>query len=151
MGAGSGSQPSTLNSQPGPLHAAAQERHFIKRARQRFRLKLTHERYRHLVRKVVEVLPGTQFLGPGDTPQRTRWRIRAGGCVMAVVYDESTDRLVTCVPVYGTPDDQRSRQRERQRPDALRRWLAADHRAKQRRLATHRHKGGSARALEPQL
>lgn len=151
--AGSDPYPSTLSAQLGneiPVYAAAQESHFIKRARQRFGLKLTHERYRYLVRKVVEVLPGTRFVSPGDTPNRTRWRIRAGGHLMIVVYDETTDRLVTCVP-----DEIAAPRRERHgKPDPLRRWLAHDHKFMRRRLATtnnqHAHQRGD-RALNSQL
>jgi hypothetical protein len=77
--------------------AAADQAHFIRRAQERFGLKLTPERYAHLVRKVREVLPGTKYLY-ATSPVRTVWRIRAGGRPIRVVYDETTDRLVTCLP-----------------------------------------------------
>lgn len=85
---------------PTPLEtkAAADQAHFIRRARERFALKLTPERYAHLVRKVREVLPGTRYLY-ATSPTRTVWRIRAGGRPIRVVYDETTDRLVTCLPL----------------------------------------------------
>lgn len=75
----------------------AQEVHFCRRAKQRFGIKLTPERYRHLIRKVQDNLPGTKFLYH-QPPDRTVWRIRAGGQPIRVVYDHRTDRLVTCLP-----------------------------------------------------
>lgn len=85
-----------------PSQAEAQEAHFIKRARQRFGLRISPERYRFLILKVKENYPGTKFVGH-QPPHRTVWRIRAGGYVMRVVYDHRTDRLVTCLPVAYQP------------------------------------------------
>lgn len=75
---------------------AAHEAHFIKRARQRFGLRVSPERYRKFCRMVVEA-EGTTYLG-ATPPHRTTWLIRAGGHLMRVVFDESTERLVTCLP-----------------------------------------------------
>jgi hypothetical protein len=75
----------------------AQERHFRRRALERFGLKLKPERYQHLIRKVTENANGTKFICH-QPPDRTIWRIRAGGQVMRVVFDHTTDRLVTCLP-----------------------------------------------------
>ncbi len=85
-----------------PSHARAQEAHFIRRARQRFGLKITPERYAFLIRKVKENYPGTKFLGH-QPPDRTLWMIRAGGYAMRVVFDHRTDRLVTCLEVAWQP------------------------------------------------
>jgi len=74
----------------------AHERHFIKRAKERFNLKLTPTRYRYLITKVTENANGTKFLRHMP-PNRTVWRIRAGGHAMAVVFDHTTERLVTCL------------------------------------------------------
>lgn len=82
--------------------AAAQrdhERHFVKRAKERFDLRVSPERYREFIRKVTENLPGTKFLGH-QPPNRTVWRIRAGGHFMRVVFDHVSECLVTCLP-YG--------------------------------------------------
>lgn len=77
----------------------AQERHFCRRARERFGLKLKAEGYRHLMRKVTDNLNGTRFIGH-QPPDRTLWRIRAGGQLLVVVFDHTSERLVTCLP-YG--------------------------------------------------
>lgn len=79
----------------------AQERHFVRRARERFGLKLKPERYRHLIRKVTDNLNGTRFICH-QPPDRTIWRIRAGGQTMRVVFDHTTERLVTCLPLCAT-------------------------------------------------
>lgn len=79
-------------------HQLAQEVHFCKRAKQRFGLKLNAERYQHLIRKVRDNLPGTKFLYH-QPPDRTVWRVRAGGIFIRVVYDHRTDRLATCLPL----------------------------------------------------
>lgn len=79
----------------------AQEQHFVRRARQRFHLVLSPKRYAYLMTKVSQHLRGTKFLGH-QPPDKTVWRIRAGGHWIRVVYDHTTDRLVTCLP-YGAP------------------------------------------------
>ena len=84
----------------------AHERHFTKRARERFGLKLTPERYRFLISKVTENANGTKFLHHMP-PNRTVWRIRAGGHKMAVVYDHTTERLVTCLYLPGEQPSRR--------------------------------------------
>jgi hypothetical protein len=87
---------------PQETKAVADQAHFIRRARERFGLKLTPERYEHLVRKVRDCLPGSAYLY-ATSPTRTVWRIRAGGRPIRVVYDETTDRLVTCLPISNHP------------------------------------------------
>src|SRR5687767_7197987 len=83
--------------------ADRQERHFIRRVRERFHVTLSPQRYRHWIRKVEQVLPGTEFLRPGACPGRTIWRIHSGSYTLHVVYDETTARLVTCFPPPFTP------------------------------------------------
>jgi len=78
--------------------AEGQERHFRQRVRERFRITLSPQRYRHWIQKVEQVLPGTEFLRHGAVPGRTIWRIRSGSHRLHVVYDETTARLVTCLP-----------------------------------------------------
>lgn len=78
--------------------ADGHERHFRQRVRERFHFTLSPQRYRYRIEKVEEVLPGTEFLGRGDRPERTLWRIRSGSYTLHVVYDENTRRLVTCFP-----------------------------------------------------
>jgi hypothetical protein len=85
-----------LSAQALAARQRAHERHFIRRAHERFGLKLTPERYAHLIAKVQENANGTKFLRHMP-PNRTVWRIRAGGHAMAVVYDHTSDRLVTCL------------------------------------------------------
>ena len=79
--------------------ADAQMWHFIARARERFRIKLTVARYHRLIRQVEDSAPSTSFVRH-QPPDRTIWLIRAAGHDMRVVYDHTTKRLVTCVP-YG--------------------------------------------------
>ena len=118
-----------------PAHALAQQSHFIRSARQRFGLKLTPERYRHLVRKVEEMLKGTQFIGATKVEGRTCWRIRAGGLLMAVIYDEGTERLVTCFPLRRDqpPPPKKKKLLRLKRHDRAQR--SHDYRGKVRRLA----------------
>ena len=80
------------------LYALAQERHFRRRVRERYAFTLTPERYREWIAKVEDVHPGTKFLRPAGPPGRTLWRIRCGRTTLRVVYDETTRRLVTCLP-----------------------------------------------------
>lgn len=94
----------------------AQERHFIGRALERFELKLTPARYQHLIRKVEDTAPGTKFLYHSQ-PNKTVWIIRAGGQQMRVVYDHTTERLVTCLPLA----EYRPRPESRINPHKLRR------------------------------
>lgn len=84
-------------------HAAAQERHFVNRVRERFGLRLSPQRYRYWIEKVEQVLPGTEFLHATDVPERTVWRIRSGSYTLHVLYDETTARLVTCFPAPFIP------------------------------------------------
>lgn len=76
--------------------------HFIARARERFGIKLTVARYHRLIRQVEDSAPGTVFVRH-QPPERTIWIIRAAGHDMRVVYDHSTARLVTCVPLNRPP------------------------------------------------
>lgn len=78
---------------------AAHERHFVRRARERFSLRISPERYREFCRRVVEVEDGVKFLHRDPkAPARTQWGVRFGGYPMRVVFDETTERLVTCMP-----------------------------------------------------
>lgn len=77
--------------------AAAQEMHFIVRAKQRFGLRVSPERYLKFCRQVIDQRDGVIYLG-ATPPDRTAWLIRLGGYLMRVIYDESTARLVTCIP-----------------------------------------------------
>lgn len=79
--------------------AEAQLWHFIARARERFGIKLTVARYHRLIRQVEDSAPGTVFVRH-QPPERTIWIIRAAGHDMRVVYDHTTARLVTCLPVF---------------------------------------------------
>ena len=87
---------STVSSHALARKQAAHEAHFIQRARRRFGLRVSHERYLRFCRVVVEA-EGTIYLG-AHPPFRTIWLVRLAGHLMRVVYDESTDRLVTCLP-----------------------------------------------------
>ena len=78
--------------------AAAHERHFRQRVRERYGFTLSPSRYRYWIEKVEEVLPGTEFRHFGERPGRTIWKIRSGSYTLHVVYDEITRRLVTCFP-----------------------------------------------------
>lgn len=83
--------------------AAAHEAHFIRRAQERLKVKLTPARYRHWTRKVRDVLPGTRYLYKDkDSEHRTCWMIKAGTLRIRVIYDERTDRLVTCMAWHDT-------------------------------------------------
>lgn len=90
---------------PAQLAAAQRdhERHFVKRARERFGLRVSPARYQAFILKVTENQEGTKFLGH-QPPNRTIWRIRAGGHLMRVVFDHVTERLVTCLP-YGEKEN----------------------------------------------
>jgi hypothetical protein len=124
---------SPLAAEPQSLaaRAYAQERHFLRRARERFGLVISPQRYRHWIRKVEEVLPGTDFLHATELPARTVWRIRSGSYTLHVLYDETTRRLVTCFPppVVQLP---RKRARRLRARDA---FVDTDYLAKTRRLA----------------
>ena len=80
----------------------AYEQHFIRRARERFGIKLTPARYRHWSQKVEEVHDGTICVSKGEDlehgPGRTCWLIRVAGAHIRVIYDEAAARLVTCFP-----------------------------------------------------
>jgi hypothetical protein len=82
-----------------PLSAqqVAHELHFIARAAERYGLKVKPAYYRHLCEKVRSLARGTQPISV-QPPHRSVWLIRAGGAPMRVVFDASTDRLVTCLP-----------------------------------------------------
>lgn len=95
--------------------ADAQMWHFIARARERFRIKLTVARYHRLIRQVEDSAPGTSFLRH-QPPERTIWIIRAAGHDMRVVYDHTTARLITCLPYGPMP-----RARSQLNPHKLRR------------------------------
>jgi hypothetical protein len=112
-------------------HAAAQEAHFIRRARERFGLTISPKRYRYWIEKVEKRLPGTEFLHGTDDPQRTVWRIRSGSYTLHVLYDARTARLVTCYP---PPVEQLSRKRAH-RLRTRTRFVDTDYYAKRRRLA----------------
>lgn len=89
--------------------AAAHERHFIRRAKERFGLRISAARYREFCRRVIEVEAGVHYFGR-DSAARTQWGVRFGGHVMRVVFDESTGCLVTCMPFavkteFGSPRD----------------------------------------------
>jgi hypothetical protein len=84
---------------PPPLSAqqVAHELHFIARAQERYGLKVKPGYYRHLCEKVRSLARGTRPISV-QPPHRSVWLIRAGGAPMRVVFDASTDRLVTCLP-----------------------------------------------------
>ena len=121
---------------------AAYEAHFIQRVRERFGIKLSPARYRLWCMKVEDVEPGTKYLGETVELGRTAWKIRAGGIVLRVIFDEPTQCLVTALP-YGKDDTAtlhrrevlRQRRLEKKDPD----WLQ-----KKRRILTtktQRHRG----------
>ena len=113
-GADSLSQLSALNSQLA-ARRAAYEQHFIRRAKEHFGLRVSPERYLEWCRRVSEVDEGVHCLGR-DTPTRTQWGVRFGGYVMRVVFDDDTERLVTCMSfaeqvTFGSPRDRRMKRR----------------------------------------
>lgn len=102
---------------------AAQREHFIRRARERFGLRVSPARYQAFAALVTENGRGTKFLGH-QPPNRTVWRIRAGGHWMRVVYDHYTDRLVTCLPYCERSEHGANphRLRRLQRRGRIRKW-----------------------------
>lgn len=116
----------------------AQEQHFTRRAWERLHVKLKPARYHYWVRKVREVLPGTQFIDKqADKPWRTRWLIRAGTLRIKVIYDEHTDRLVTCMAWRDTDYIPHKRFVRRQRKAVQ--PIRQDHAQAMRRRRTARH------------
>lgn len=109
---------------------AAHERHFVRHARERFGLRVSAARYREFCRRVIEVEKGVKFLHRDErTPARTMWGVRFGGYAMRVVFDETTERLVTCMRFaeerkFNSTRDRRAklrRMRVRKKPLNLRR------------------------------
>lgn len=134
-GAGANSKPKTPNSEPArSAHAAAQEAYFIRRAKERFGMRVSAARYREFCRRVIEVERDVRFLSRDlQKPWCTHWGVRFGGHLMRVVLDERTERLATCIPIAESGD---------QRPGTK------DHRQKLRRLA---RRGSRPRRADPSL
>jgi hypothetical protein len=76
----------------------AHERHFRNRVLKRFRIKLTPERYQLWVEKIEQVIPGVELLYQCEQPGRTCWKLPVGGVTLRVIYDETSERLVTALP-----------------------------------------------------
>jgi hypothetical protein len=112
-------------------HAHRQELHFMRRVRERYGLTVSPRQYRWWIEKVERVLPGTKFLRFGACAQRTFWSLRSGSYTVRVLYDESTRRLITCVP----PRFEQLPMKRARRLRATQAFVDADHLAKTRRLA----------------
>lgn len=87
---------------------AAQEKHFIRRAKERFGVDLSPTRYRSMLRKLENQEGEVKFI-QHQPPNRTVWVMRVAGRMMRVVYDHTTERLVTALPSHEDANERRER------------------------------------------
>lgn len=74
---------------------AAQFRHAVKRARERYGLELDRDQYMVLCQQIQDGVG--EYLGR-QSNRLTVWRIGYGGCSYNVVYDKQRHRIVTFLP-----------------------------------------------------